>query len=259
MPFAIENPTPMNTSTLRYLNLFGFVLVIVMNTLANALPINGFTTGELSALYPNRFVPAGFTFGIWGVIYLALLGFVVFQFTRAGKAFAKAISIWFALSCLANAGWILAWHYRLPVLSLIIMLLLLFTLVQIYLRIQTLGWKRHWAGRLPFQLYIAWITVATVANTTAVLVDAGWSGGALPEIVWAAVMAGVAVLAGLLFLRYYQDLPYAAVILWALYGIYSRQVEGSTPAEPLGTVLLVGGGLIIGTALWAMISLQRAS
>jgi len=248
----------MKPSTIRYLNLIGFAVVIVMNTLANALPINGYTTGELSALYPNRFVPAGFTFSIWGVIYLALLGFVIFQFTEKGKALANAIGIWFLLSCLANAAWILAWHYRFPVLSLIIMLLLLFTLVQIYRRIQPFDWGKHWAGRLPFQLYIAWITVATVANTTAVLIDAGWSGGPLAEITWAAIMAGVAALAGWLFLRFYKDLPYALVILWALFGIYSRQVEGNTLSQPLEAVILIGGGLIAITLLWTILKPSKA-
>ncbi|NBC08602.1 MAG: hypothetical protein GVY26_15540 [Bacteroidetes bacterium] len=248
----------MKPTTLRYLNLLGFALVILMNTLANALPINGYTTGELSALYPNRFVPAGFTFSIWGVIYLALLGFVIFQFTDKGKAVAQAIGIWFFLSCVANASWILAWHYRFPVLSLIIMLSLLFTLVQIYRRIQPFDWGKHWAGRLPFQLYIAWITVATVANTTAVLVEAGWSGGSLSEITWAAIMAGVAAVASLLFLRFYKDLPYALVILWALFGIYSRQVAGNAISQPLGTVILVGGGLIVVSMLWAALQLRKA-
>jgi hypothetical protein len=248
----------MKLTTVRYLNLIGFALVILMNTLANALPLNGYTTGELSALYPNRFVPAGFTFSIWGVIYLALLGFVVFQFTEKGKAIAQAIGIWFLLSCLANAAWILAWHYRFPVLSLVIMLFLLFTLVQVYRRIQPFDWGKHWLGRLPFQLYIAWVTVATVANTTAVLVEAGWSGGPLSETTWASVMAGVAAVAGLLFLRFFKDLPYALVILWALFGIYSRQVEGSALSQPLGTVILVGGGLIVVTMIWAAFQLKRA-
>lgn len=248
----------MRLNSLRVLNIVGFTLVIVMNTLANALPLNGYTTGELSALYPNRFVPAGFTFSIWGIIYLSLLGFIVFQFWERGKAVAQAIGPWFFLSCLANASWILAWHYRLPLLSLGVMLLLLFTLIRLYLRTQTFSWPQHWLGRLPFQLYLAWITVATVANTTAVLVDAGWEGGPLTEITWAAIMSAVAVLAGLFFLFRFRDIPYALVILWAFFGIYSRQVQGNMPADPLGTTLLVGSGLVVIGILWKGLSPVRA-
>ena len=70
----------MSQRILQALNVLGFALVLTLNTLANALPINGMNTGEVSALYPNLFVPAGFTFSIWGIIYLLLLGFVIFQF-----------------------------------------------------------------------------------------------------------------------------------------------------------------------------------
>jgi hypothetical protein len=242
----------MKTNLLLALNTIGFVWVIVMNTLANTLPLNGYTTGELSALYPNRFVPAGFTFSVWGIIYLALLGFVIFQFTQRGKPMVQAIGIWFFLSCLANGGWIIAWHYRLPVLSLGIMAFLLYSLVQVYLLVQGFNWSGHWLGRLPFQLYLGWITVAIVANSTAVLVDAGWSGGTLPEVTWAAIMAGVAVLAGLAFLLKFGDIPYVLVILWALYGIYSRQVQmaGDLPTAPLNMTILIGGGVLAAGIIW---------
>ena len=113
--------------TLQLLNLLGFILVIVLNGLANALPINGYTTGELSDRYPNLFVPAGFTFSIWGVIYLLLLVFVIYQIRnwwskhRLDMSFVQKIGPWFAISCLANASWIIAWHYVQPLLALFIM------------------------------------------------------------------------------------------------------------------------------------------
>ncbi|MCB0593393.1 MAG: hypothetical protein KDD28_04830, partial [Phaeodactylibacter sp.] len=111
----------MSQRTLQILNTLGFALVITLNTLANALPINGYNTGELSGRYPNLFVPAGFTFSIWGIIYLLLLGFVIYQFTRpaAEANVPQRIGPWFFLSCLFNASWILAWHYLMPGLSLL--------------------------------------------------------------------------------------------------------------------------------------------
>jgi hypothetical protein len=245
----------MPAKTLRLLNLLGFILVITLNVLANALPINGMTTGELSALYPNRFVPAGFTFGIWGVIYLALLGFIVFQFFQsAGKA-VTSIGTWFFVSCVANASWILTWHYQWPLLSLGLMLLLLFTLIKIYLALNPLKWTSNWPAKVPFQLYLGWISVATIANTTAVLISYGWTGGPLPEVAWAAIMVAVAAIAGLFFATRYKDILYNGVLLWAFYGIYARQASEGL----LQTTLYIAGSTLIVATLFALTrSVQRA-
>lgn len=244
----------MQTSTLRLLNLFGLALVITLNILANTLPINGMTTGELSALYPNRFVPAGFTFGIWGGIYLALMGFTVFQFFRLAQPIVQAIGIWFFVSCLANASWILAWHYQLPLPALVIMLLLLFSLINIYLAIRPFKWPGNWIAKVAFPLYLGWISVATIANTTAVLVGIGWEGAPLPAAQWAAIMVGVASIAGIYFALRFKDFIYNGVLLWAFYGIYARQAEGGI----LQTALLVAAGLLITGSIYALYhTLQR--
>ncbi|WP_425422398.1 tryptophan-rich sensory protein [Phaeodactylibacter xiamenensis] len=239
----------MSVNTLRLLNLLGFVLVIALNILANALPINGMTTGELSALYPNRFVPAGFTFGIWGVIYLALLGFTVFQFFQSAHGAIKSIGIWFFVSCLANASWILAWHYQKPLLSLGLMLLLLFTLIKIYLVVRPLTWSANWLAKVPFQLYLGWISVATIANATAVLVSYGWAGGPLSEVAWASIMVVVAAIAGLFFAIRYKDILYNGVLLWAFYGIYARQASEGL----LQTTLYIAASALIVATLFALI------
>ena len=66
-------------NVLAFINLAAFLAVIVFNTLANSLPLNGRGTGELSDIYPNLFVPAGLTFSIWGLIYILLAGFTALQ------------------------------------------------------------------------------------------------------------------------------------------------------------------------------------
>ena len=117
-----------NIKLLAIINTLGLILALVLNGLANALPINGKTTGELSDAYPNLFVPTGFTFAIWGVIYLTLFVFIVYQliqaFSKGGNAqdFLPKISWFFLLSCIANASWIVAWHYQYLIVSLVIML-----------------------------------------------------------------------------------------------------------------------------------------
>lgn len=225
---------------LGVLNILGFSLVLVLNIMANSLPLNGYTTGELSKMYPNLFVPAGFTFAIWGLIYFFLAGFIFFQlihfFSKERKS-PQAVSLigaWFFISCLANAGWILTWHYRYPVWSLLLMLLLLVSLIQIYRNlgygIRSVSTAEKWWIQAPFSLYLGWISVATLANTTAVLVHINFSGWGLPEPFWAAALILLSGLLGLFFLRQNFDFVYAAVIIWACFGIYYKR-SYLAPAE----------------------------
>lgn len=231
----------MRTKTLQTLNLIGFLLVLLLNTLANALPLNGYNTGELSDRYPNFFVPAGFTFSIWGVIYLLLIVFIVYQLRSWWKkqdvdlSFVQKIGPWFFISCLANASWILAWHYLQVTLSLLIMLIILGSLIIIYLRLgigesSPAPSANKWAVRLPFSIYLGWITVATIANVTTLLVDNGWQGGAIAHISWAAIMIVVAGLIGILILVKKADVGFVLVLIWAFYGIYAKQ-SGNTTAD----------------------------
>ncbi|RMF03679.1 MAG: tryptophan-rich sensory protein, partial [Bacteroidetes bacterium] len=176
-----------STNSLRWLNLLGLVIALVLNSLANGLPLNGKTTGELSDMYPNLFVPAGFTFGIWALIYLMLIGVVIVQFRSSSAPWVKRIGLWFFISCLANASWIVAWHYLQVRLSLLIMLLILGSLLLIFLRLRTVAAAdgiERWLVRPAFSVYLGWISVATVANVTTLLVDEGFDGGALSPVVW---------------------------------------------------------------------------
>ncbi|WP_020539460.1 tryptophan-rich sensory protein [Lewinella cohaerens] len=231
----------MRTKTLQTLNLIGFLLVLLLNTLANALPLNGYNTGELSDRYPNFFVPAGFTFSIWGVIYLLLIIFIIYQLRSWWKkqdvdlSFVQKIGPWFFISCLANASWILAWHYLQITLSLLIMLIILGSLIIIYLRLgigesSPTPPTNKWTVRLPFSIYLGWITVATIANVTTLLVDNGWQGGAIGPISWAAVMIVIAGLIGILILVKRADIGFVLVLIWAFYGIYAKQ-SGNTTAD----------------------------
>ncbi len=244
----------MNSSILRILNLIGLIIVLTMNGLANGLPLNGKTTGELSALYPNYFVPAGFTFSIWGVIYLFLIAFVIFQFTKQSTESVRKIGLLFLVSCLANGSWIAAWHYEYVGLSLAIMLLLFFSLLFIYLRLnialEKVSAAKKWLLHIPFSLYLGWITVATIANTTALLVDYGWNGWGIAEPTWAGIMILVAGAIGAFVVRSRQDVFFGLVLLWAFFGIWQRH----QPMEVLQMVgLVVGVLLVLGSAVFVLI------
>ncbi|NJK83656.1 MAG: hypothetical protein HC912_07395, partial [Saprospiraceae bacterium] len=161
---------------LAFANTAAFLVTILVNYLASTLPLNQKTTGEISALYDNLFVPAGFTFSIWGIIYLLLAGYVVYQLVDAfriqesntGKGFTEKISFWFIASSLANCLWLFAWHYEVLWLALLIMLLLLGTLIVIYIRLKqptdTASAIEPYLVHLPFTVYAGWISVATIAT-----------------------------------------------------------------------------------------------
>ena len=201
---------------IKILNIAAFAIMVFMNYLANALPLGGRTTGELSAQYPNLFVPAGLTFSIWGIIYLLLLGFCLLQFMAQNRAMVNAIGWLFALSCILNALWIVAWHYELPGVSLIIMILLLATLVMINHRLIPFA---SGITKAAFGIYLGWICIAAIANTTALLVAINWQGWGIGEEAWAMIMVFAGAVITLLVLHNYRNPFTGLVVIWALTGI----------------------------------------
>lgn len=242
--------------TRQILNWIGLLVVIAVNGLANALPLNGLTTGEISNNIPTLFTPAGYVFSIWSVIYLGLLAFVWYQSRPAqiSADFQDRIGAWFFISCVFNSAWIVAWHYEQFSLSLILMLGLLASLLVIYLRLDV-GRRAVSAGEkrwvhLPFSIYLGWISVATVANVSAVLYTAGWNGGPLSPEAWTAMMIIVAAILGLAMILTRNEVAYPLVIVWSLAGIAVARS---------GTTLLVataGGGALLLLVVLAMVRLR---
>jgi translocator protein len=217
-----------SNKTLLIGNILALVVVLTMNALANILPINGMNTGQISDLYPSLFTPAGFTFSIWSIIYLLQIGFAIAQFRIRDKPYFKELSLWFCLSCFANASWILVWHYLFTGASVIVMLILLFSLVQIFLLLQQAQSmsKTEWFFiKLPFIFYFAWICVATIANVSALLVSLNWHGGFLTEEHWAVVMISIAAFLGLFVAFKFEEPAFLVVLIWAFFGIYNRWIE----------------------------------
>ena len=236
--------------SLSILNILGFLGVVIVNALAVTLPINNKTTEQLSDQYPNLFVPAGLTFSIWGVIYILLAIFVIYGLIIAFRkdtqklSFIENIGILFFISCLANIGWIFAWHYEILPLSLVLMLLLLGSLITIYLRLR-IGKSdstriEKYLVHLPFSVYLGWITIATIANVTALLVDVNWNTFGLGEQFWAVavIIVGIAIALSILFTR--KDIFYCLVVDWALLGILLKRLADSTPVQNVIVITVVG-------------------
>jgi translocator protein len=205
-------------------------MTITVNALANILPINGQNTGEISDRFPVLFVPAGYVFSIWGLIYLGLVAFIIYQTQPSQRDNPRLQGIFwpFVVSNLANTVWIFLWHYNLFPLSLVAMLVLLASLVTIYLRlgigIVPQSGAERWLVNLPFSIYLGWITVATIANAQDVLYDLGWNGAPLSAEAWALVMLAATFGVALLLSLLRRDVAYLLVIVWALVGIGVKQV-----------------------------------
>ena len=243
----------------RILLILTLVMTLTANFLANALPLNGLTTGEISDAYPILFVPAGYVFSIWGVIYLGLFAFTIYSVTKVGLADLRvdAIAGWVVASNLFNFVWIFLWHYEQFPLTLIAMGGLLVSLLVIYLKLRVGLEKRNLQGKLlvdtPFSIYLGWVTVAVVANIAQVLYVLGWRGAPLSEPLWTVILLGVASLLGVLMIFLRKEVAYPAVLVWAFLGIWIKQ--GGTPLVAM--TALVGAILLSVLALGRLVAAGR--
>src|SRR4030042_386797 len=220
------------------------VATIVVNVIANALPINGQNTGAISDRFQVYFVPAGYVFSMWGVSYIGLIALAVFQALPSQRENPRLRSTgwWIVLGSLANISWIFLWHYEQFPLTLIAMLVLLGTLIITYLRLgigrSTVSKAETWTVRVPISIYLGWITVATIANVTSLFNYLNWDGFGIAAEVWMwIILAAVFVIATLMnFTR--RDIAYTAVILWALAGISVKHAD--VPAVAIPTWITFG-------------------
>lgn len=227
--------------------------MIAANALANILPINQLNTGQISAFYPNYFVPAGFTFSIWGIIYLLLINYTISYtyFTVLSDKFPKVaaylsvINKWFWVTCFLNASWILAWHYLWIWTSVLIMLLFLSTLIYIFItgkeKESSLNKTQSFLLYTPFLVYLGWISVATIANITALLVKIDWNGFGISPVTWSLIMMITATILAIFFIWVEKIASYSLVIMWALWGIRAARTDD---APFLNQAALVGLVLI---------------
>ena len=225
-------------------NVLALVIVITVNALANIVPFAGTTTGEVADKYFSLFTPADFTFSIWGLIYLALAAFVVYQALpaqRENESLAR-ISLPFKISCAANALWMVTWHLEWLVPALMLMIVLLVSLVAIYrsLGIVDTGARAtdRWLVQLPFGLYLGWITVASIANLSAVQAAFYWNDLGFDEETWTMIKLAVAATIACIVSLRRHDLVFPLVVAWAAYGIAAGQAATPGVSGAAGTVMI---------------------
>lgn len=228
----------------KFIVVFTYLFMLVMNALANIIPINNISTGAVSDGYANLFAPTGLTFAIWGVIYLALGAHVIYQFKEVyyspeTRVMLQGVRLWFSASSFVNGLWILAWHYDAIALSLVLMLMLLFCLVRITHLIHSAKLtsnERLWIQR-PFSIYLGWILVATIANVTTLLVKWRWTAFGMREDVTTAIVIVVGLMITALVVNRFKDCLIGLTVEWAYLGILIKHVgkRGFGMAYPLVT------------------------
>ncbi len=231
--------------------ILAYVGTVIVNYLAISLPIGGLTTREVSDLYPALFVPAPYVFSIWSVIYLGLGIYAVAQAVSplVGNQRVRSIAWWFALSGVLNSVWLVLWQLLAIYWTVPVMLALLATLLVIYLRLDDgapRGAAERWMVRLPFSIYLGWISVATIANISGALLHAGWSGWGIADVTWTVLLLAIATLLGVLMLARRGDLAYAMVLVWAFVGIAVEQ-----RAEPVVSAAALTAAAVTALALLA--------
>jgi hypothetical protein len=244
----------------QVLVLLGFVFAIVLNGAANALPLNGQTTAEISDRFRVFVVPAGYVFSIWGLIYLGQLGFVAQTFSRGreGDPLLRRMGLLPVLVALLNGVWILFWHFEVFPATVVVMVALLITLILLYRRAgfeasarpgSGLSSRDRWLVQVPFSIYLGWITVATIANVAAVGKWANVSTfGVVPEPIAAVVLLIGLAIAATVMLRT-RDVAYGSVIIWAYVGIVVKEADTTwVPWAAVAAIVVVSGLVLLALA-----------
>lgn len=216
--------------TRSIVNLASFIVTLLINYGANAFRLNGYSAGDVSDSLPTLFTPAGYVFAIWGVIYTWLGIYNIYQVSpkQQDAAFQDRIGWLFVLSGLFNSVWIFAWHFRVFWLSVILIFGVFSSLLAIYLRLgigkRTVSKAEKWLVHVPFSIYLGWLSVATIANTSVFLYDVGWSGTGLGAQLATMLVILVGGALGVAMALRRREVAYPLVIVWAFVGIVVNQM-----------------------------------
>lgn len=244
--------------TLKWINAVSFMAMIVINALANLLPLGGKTTGQISDAYPNLFTPSGVTFSIWGIIYILLAVFILYQCGILGaveksQRIVSKIGILFVISCIFNILWVLCWHSDAIGLSVLCITGLLVTLIVIQSKIASMSeeWPDSLIVKPAFDIYYGWIIAAAIANISVWLVKIGWNRFGFSETFWAAAIVLVGAAIGVCVIVFGHNKLAGAALIWAYCGILIKHLSGTgySGKYPIVITAVIVGIIVILTSI----------
>ena len=255
-----------DSTLLRWCNIVAFVLVVIVNGIAGGTTIiGGRNTADVSNAYSTLITPAGYTFAIWGAIYILLGVFVIYQALPRSRSqvFHQKVGWLFVLSSLFNILWIFAWQNEYLAWSVLLIFLLLASLILIYLRLDIgrskVGRDERLAVHLPFSVYLGWITIASIADVAATLVSVNWDGFGISPETWAILIILIAVLIASLVAYIRKDIAYELVVIWAFLGIAVNQGDYRTIQELLLASMVVVAIVLVASIIYARRIPKKAS
>lgn len=224
-----------NFKNFQIINIIAVVFTIVMNALANILPFNGVNTGAVADSFPNYFTPPGYVFSIWGAIYILLFVFAFYQAKRSqvNEAYLGKIGYLYLIGAILNVSWLILFHYSYGNTPLLLasefliagfLVVLLLTYVRLGIGIKEVPLMQKLAIHLPTSVYLGWISLATIANTAALL-NENMIIAVDVQVLWTALVLIVALLLSTLMIVLRRDIAYGLVVIWASVGIASKWVS----------------------------------
>lgn len=252
-----QNDQSTNPFLLPWLTLAAIVGTFAINIWSNFAPINGQTIGEISntRFAAVQIIPANYAFAIWGLIYLGLFGFGLYQLlpNQRQQSSLQSIRPLLILACIAQAIWVFFFLSSQFWLSVLAMVGILIPLIGIYLRLgvgqQPVARTEKWLVQVPFGIYLGWISVATIVNVAIALYSQGWTGWGIPEA-WTILMMAIAVTLAATLTIQYREAAFSLVIVWALIAIAIRQVNSGW---------IVGTAIILAIGLAALVLMKLAT
>ena len=219
-----------NSILLKLTNIIAFISTVIVNSFAGSTTLlGGKNTAEISDTNFTLITPAGYVFSIWGIIYVLLGIFIIFQAlpSEKDKNYHQKIGWLFVISSACNIVWLLLWQFEILVLSVPLMFLLLASLIMIFVRLDIgkskVGLREKLTIHLPFSTYLGWITIASIANVSVTLVSYNWDGFGINPTTWATLIIVTALAIAILVLVTRRDIAYGLVIIWAFVGISANQ------------------------------------
>lgn len=240
----------------QFLVVFTIIGLIVMNGLSNTGAFGGQTNATISAKYHTLITPAGYAFSIWGIIFLGLLIFAVYQAlpAQAANRRFRAAGPWIILNAVCNAIWSPIFNQEWIGVALLVILVMFFSLLMVIEKLEInprtdtpdpAPARETWLARIPFLIYFGWLTVATILNITLYLKASEFPLMDLPESTWASAILVVALVVGIYLFNRYRSVAYMLVFAWAYSAIAVAQTgQGSVPTVAIGgAVVAIGMGL----------------
>ncbi|MEM7552914.1 MAG: tryptophan-rich sensory protein [Cyanobacteria bacterium P01_A01_bin.84] len=225
------------------LTLIAIITAFAINVVSNIYPLNGQSIGEISnTLFKDvLIIPANYAFIIWGVIYLGLFAFGIYQILplQKNQTYLNNPRSCIIIASIAQCVWVYLFLSRLFVFSVLAMVLILLPLIITYLHLKSN--KVPASGivtrcvRLPLSIYLGWISVATVVNVASALYYQNWDGWGISEVNWTLIMLGISTLIATILTLQYREIPYTCVTVWALVAIVIKQTNN----QPLNIIAIV--------------------